>query len=214
MLADFIAATPVATAPPNNGHSLYDWFSDIVLPAVFGAGSFAVALVAVLVATRSNKLSAASTKAAERSNALARRALAHDEARAKEEDRNQGRGARETFAGRAVDALDHLSELLEQNDLNASLRAHDQVSLLQMEAVSRGYTAAPIAAGVAWLTTVNTFHGEVGRPDAFLQAKQSYHAALTAWAVDPDGSLATEIVLGRILQRRLDGDERPDVASL
>jgi hypothetical protein len=213
VLAELIAATPSPAPPPSGGHSLYDWFSDIWLPAVVGASSVAVAVFAVLVARRSNRLSAASTKAAERSNALARRALAHDEARAREEDRQLGQAAREIFAGRAMDALDELARQIEQGDHAAAIRGHDQVTLLQMEAMSRGFKAAPIATAVRWITDVQQDHGKISRPDAFLKAKQSYHAGLSAWVTDPDSSRPTELVLGQILKQQLAGVERPDLTG-
>jgi exonuclease VII large subunit len=207
VLADLIAATSPPTPSPD--HSWYDWLSDIVLPTVVGIGSLAIAAAAVFVARKSNRHAAAATKAADRSNALARRAILHDEQRAEEADRRNERSERDVYVNRVLASLDLLAEHLENGDEDQATRAHSAVAVLQMEAVARGYSSAPTGSAVDWLIEANGEH-PLSREDAFLVARQAFRALLTEWARDPEDNRATELVLAGIFHHRLAGSSPPE----
>jgi hypothetical protein len=113
VLADLIAAT---TPPvPAADHDTYDWLSDVWLPGLTGVASLAISAVAVWIAARSTSFAKAATLAAERSNAIAERAVAAEEARGQRAADRDERAERQAFADRFLAMLQEIVQELEDD---------------------------------------------------------------------------------------------------
>ena len=102
------AATMLSTASPlspDTSGTPSPWLSDVILPTIVGLGSIAVAVVAIIVAARSNRFARAATAAAIRSNAIAERANLLEEERDQRAQDADARLEREAFRARWESSL-------------------------------------------------------------------------------------------------------------
>ncbi len=191
MLADFLAAT--ATSPPTPAvvHDAYDWWSDIWLPAIVGAGSIAAAAAAVFIARRSNKFAAVSTRAAERAteaaeraNQLAAQALEHEQEQANRTAEIVEAERRSRFADRVTARFDlFLTE--REHETDDYSRHVPEIGTLALESIASG-----------WRLDLNAWVQEALRHDhsdpeerEFYHSdlRQAIHTTMASWVRDSAG---------------------------
>ncbi|MBK0296246.1 hypothetical protein IAE22_29115, partial [Bacillus sp. S34] len=152
MLLDALLAAPT---PDTEVITAYDWWRDIVLPGIVGVAGLALTAVTIRVASRSNKFAAAATAAAERSNTIAERVAAQEEARAAEAREQRSREDRREFGNRFLVAIDRLVSELTADPALWSQKIDEvgdnalyDLGPLLFEATARGWTDLPSDAAV------------------------------------------------------------------
>ncbi len=191
MLDDFIAsATATPTPIPLSAHDAYDWWSDIWLPGVIGVGSVGAAAVAVFISWRSNRLTLASTQAAERasaaaeaSNELARASLEHERSQAKASAEQAEEERRQRFADRVLPHVDALCEAYEHGaDAIPHIRA---VGTSALEGVANRWLELDLNKWTSWASGVRLADPE-DHARYHSDVRQAIHTMMAAWVRDPD----------------------------
>lgn len=188
MLEHLIAAataTPTPSPSPSSTHDAYDWWSDIWLPLLVGAGSVFIAAVAVRLASRSNRLAAAATQAAERSNAIAKRAIELEDKRAQRAQEREDRLERQAFADRYLRGVQEVVDELAADPHWWDRARPDpspqlgRLSALRYEAIVLRYFDFPGAEAMDFIQVAGSAH--VGH--GIVMSAYSYaHALVNKWA--------------------------------
>lgn len=175
------AVAILAAASPTT----FEVWSELVLPTLVGAGSIFIAAVAVAVASRSNRLARAATKAALRSNAIADRANRLEENRDRRERVADEQAERQAFADRWSSVIDQM-----QNEINSHptwaqdpqpWAAFGLAGRLRVEASVRGLN---FPADAVWKVMMRGAEAAQG-PTVVGQAVAAAHALGSSWVQDP-----------------------------
>ncbi|WP_413600832.1 hypothetical protein [Curtobacterium sp. Curtsp57] len=189
MFADLIAATAAPTPNVQIARDAYDWWSDIWLPALTAVASLAVSAVAVGIARRSNKFAQAATKAAERSNAIARAAARQEDLRVEREAARVLREERSAFAKRFLRAIDRLSGELHAEPMLWSMPMDEigdnalyDIGPMLFEAAVRRWEQTPFDAAVQFIRDGAKAGGGARHTQI---ARNAAHSLVWYWAEDP-----------------------------
>ncbi len=172
-------ATPLAPESPT-GPSWFDWLSDVALPTLVGVGSVAAAII---VATKSNRIAKASTAAANRSNAIARRAIMLEEQRDQRAADADARTEREAFRARWEAVLLRLAHELQwgANDDVVSKTSRQGAQLIT-EAEVREFNTPHNEA----MRLIRRAQEANGGDILFMQASAAAHALMHDWVRSPE----------------------------
>lgn len=172
----------MATSTDGSAPTVFEWWSELILPTVVGAGSLAIALVATFVAARSNRLARAATAAAARSNAIAKRANELEQQRDQRALEAEARADRQAFCDRWSPVLAELGDQMVKNPAVTQLSpAWIENARLTMELDIRGYGTFPVDAAMQMLLRAS----KPRNPFLMMQALACAHALIHEWVRNP-----------------------------
>ena len=174
-------ATPLLQDP--SAPTAFELWSEILLPLAVGVGSIATAVVALLIAMRSNKLARAATEAASRSNEIARRANRLEERRDQRAVEDDARTEREALRARWSGVLDRMAHEMQWGaaESRSTKTAREGAQLITEAEVRELFPPHTIA-----MEFLERAREAEGGDVLFMQASAAAHALMHDWVRDPE----------------------------